>query len=157
MLTRGRRITLATRIVRALLRSPLHRLVGDRVMLLTVSGRRSGRSYSLPVRYAVDDRTLVVVAEADRTTWWLNLVRQAPVDVRMDGRDRHGVAHLVWDADEADRALAAYSRTFPDALSPPERMIDRAATPGGRLAVMTLAPPRRDHVVVRIRLTADLG
>jgi deazaflavin-dependent oxidoreductase (nitroreductase family) len=157
MLTRGRRMTLATRIVLLLLRSPLHRLVGDRVMLLAVSGRRSGRRYSLPVRYAVDDRTLVVVAEADRTTWWLNLLRQAPVDVRMDGRRRHGIAHLVWDADEADRALAAYARTFPEVLPPSDRPIDPSAIPGGRLALTTLAPPRRDHVVVRIQLTADLG
>jgi deazaflavin-dependent oxidoreductase (nitroreductase family) len=150
-------MTLATRIVRFLLRSPLHGLVGDRVMLLTVTGRRSGRTYSFPVRYAVDGRTITVVAEADRTTWWLNLLRQAPVVVRIDGRERHAIAHLVWDADEADRALAAYARTFPGLLPPPQEAVGPATIPGGRLAVMTLAPPRRDHVVVRIQLTADLG
>jgi deazaflavin-dependent oxidoreductase (nitroreductase family) len=150
-------VTVSTRIVRFLLRSPLHGLVGDRVMLLTVTGRRSGRSYSLPVRYSVDGRTITVVAEADRATWWLNLLRQAPVLVRMGGRDRHAIAHLVWDADEADRAIAAYTRTFPGLLPAPESAADPASSPGGRLALMTLAPPRRDHVVVRIQLTADLG
>jgi deazaflavin-dependent oxidoreductase (nitroreductase family) len=150
-------MNVATWIVRFLLRSPLHGLVGDRVMLLTVTGRRSGRSYSFPVRYAVDGRTLTVVAEAERTTWWLNLLRQAPVLVRMDGRDRHAIAHLVWDADEADRAIADYARTFPGLLPASEPAAERATTSGGRLALMTLAPPRRDHVVVRIQLTADLG
>jgi deazaflavin-dependent oxidoreductase (nitroreductase family) len=150
-------MTVARSIVRFLLRSPLHGLVGDRVMLLTVTGRRSGRSYSFPVRYAVDGRTLTVVAEADRTTWWLNLLRQAPVLVRMDGRDRHAIAHLVWDAVEADRAIAAYARTFPGLLPAPQPAAEPATTSGGRLALMTLAPPRRDHVVVRIQLTADLG
>jgi deazaflavin-dependent oxidoreductase (nitroreductase family) len=149
-------MTLSTRIVRFILRSPLHRIVGDRIMLLTVMGHRSGRRYSLPVRYAADGRTLVVVAEADRTTWWLNLLQQAPVDVRMQGRVRHGIAHLVWDADEADRALVAYAETFPGVV-PPRPVTDPATSPGGRLAMMTLAPPRREHVVVRIQLTADLG
>lgn len=150
-------MTLATRIVRLLLRSPLHGLVGDRVALLTVTGRASGRRYSLPVRYATEGRTLVVVAEAERTTWWLNLLRQAPVDVRIDGRDRHGIAHLVWDAEEADRALAVYAKTFPGVLPPQHPVNELTTQPGSRLAVMTLAPPRRDHVVVRIQLTADLG
>jgi deazaflavin-dependent oxidoreductase (nitroreductase family) len=150
-------MTLGTRIVAGLLRSPLHGLVGDRVALLTVTGRASGRRYSLPVRYATDGRTLVVAAETDRTTWWLNLQRQAPVLVRMDGRERHAIAHLVWDADEADRALDVYARAFPGVLPSRPPAVERATAPGGRLAVMTVAPPRREHVVVRIQLTADLG
>jgi hypothetical protein len=34
-----------------LLRSPLHGLVSGRIMLLTVTGRRSGRSFTVPVSY----------------------------------------------------------------------------------------------------------
>jgi hypothetical protein len=34
-----------------LLRSPLHGLVSGRIMLLTVTGRRSGRLFTVPVSY----------------------------------------------------------------------------------------------------------
>ncbi len=34
-----------------LLRSPLHGLAGGRIMLLAVTGRRSGRPFTVPVSY----------------------------------------------------------------------------------------------------------
>jgi deazaflavin-dependent oxidoreductase (nitroreductase family) len=149
---------LSTRIVRLLLLSPFHGLVDDRVMLLTVLGRRSGRRYSLPVRYAMEGRTITVAADAaDHTTWWLNLVRPAPVVVRIGGRSRNAVASVEWDADEADRALAGYAKAYPGLLPPSPGPAEAAAAPGGRLAVLTRTPRRRDFVVVRIALAADLG
>lgn len=152
-------VTLSTRIIRLLLRSPLHGLVDHHLMLLTVIGRRSGRRYSLPVRYAVEGRILTVLAEdADRKTWWLNVVRRAPVVVRIRGRARNAIAHVEWDAAEADRALDGYAGSFPGRLVPPAPAAVAHSAPGGRLAVLTLSPPRpRDFVVVRIELTADLG
>ena len=61
-------------IVRALLRSPLHRLLSSRVALITVTGRRSGRPITLPVGYTRrGDLVSVVVGWPERKTWWKNL------------------------------------------------------------------------------------
>jgi hypothetical protein len=39
-------------IICALLRSPLHRLLSEQMLLLTYAGRRSGRRFTLPLGYA---------------------------------------------------------------------------------------------------------
>jgi hypothetical protein len=148
---------LAARFLRILLRSPLHGLASGRLMLLTVIGRRSGRRITFPVAYSMDGRIATVVAgSADRKSWWLNVAHAAPVVMRIRGRDRNGIAHVVWEAEEADRALASYVRTFP--LLAPRRSavaLD-AATAGGAIAVAAPTSELRDCVIVRIALTAEL-
>jgi hypothetical protein len=61
-------------LVRALLRSPAHRVMSRGVLLLTYTGRRSGRRYTLPVQYARTDQGLILwPAHHDRKRWWRNL------------------------------------------------------------------------------------
>lgn len=53
--------------LRILLRSPLHGLVSDRVMLVTYTGRRTGRQYTIPVLYREGgDRLWVKVGQPER-------------------------------------------------------------------------------------------
>ena len=53
-------------LLAALLRSPLHRLASKNLMLLTVTGRKSGRTYTLPVgRHA---RSCCLLAATGATT-----------------------------------------------------------------------------------------
>jgi deazaflavin-dependent oxidoreductase (nitroreductase family) len=146
----------ASRLLRLLLVSPLHGLVSRRLMLLTVIGRHTGRRYTFPVRYATDGHTVTVVAgSADHKTWWLNLVHAAPVVMRIGGCTRNGIAHVVWDAAEADRALAGYSRVYP--LSAPRRSVVALEEPaGGGVAVATMVNELRTSVIVRIAPTVDI-
>jgi deazaflavin-dependent oxidoreductase (nitroreductase family) len=97
--------------VKFLLRSPLHGLVSNRVMLITVSGRKSGRLYTTPVNYVRDGDTITVVSRSHRT-WWRNLRGGAPVAVRVRGEDLKGVAEVVVDDKEAvaKALLALYPR-----------------------------------------------
>lgn len=68
-----------------LLRSPLHRLVSESTLLITVRGRKSGRTYTTPVNYVRDGDKLLVVSRPERT-WWRNLRDGAPVIVRLKGQ-----------------------------------------------------------------------
>jgi hypothetical protein len=80
-------------VVRALLRSPLHRLVSGGLALITVTGRRSGRSYVFPVAYRREGaRVTVEVGWPERKRWWRNLLEPAPVSIRLAGKDFEGVA-----------------------------------------------------------------
>jgi deazaflavin-dependent oxidoreductase (nitroreductase family) len=64
-------------------------------MLLTVTGRRSGRSYTMPVtRHEQPDGTLVVSAAGN---WRHNLRDDAEVRVTLDGRERNAHATLEHD------------------------------------------------------------
>jgi deazaflavin-dependent oxidoreductase (nitroreductase family) len=92
--------TSANAIMSFLLRSPLHGLVSKHAMLITVSGRKSGRLYTTPVNYVRDGDTITVLSRRNRT-WWRNLRGGAPVAVRVSGKDLKGVAEVAVDDKEA--------------------------------------------------------
>ena len=75
------------RVVGAILRSPAHRLLSGRVVLLRYRGRRSGCLYTLPVQYAEHDGELIVLAaDAAAKQWWRNFRRRPGADVLLRGR-----------------------------------------------------------------------
>jgi membrane protease YdiL (CAAX protease family) len=65
-------------IVIWLLRSPMHSLMDKHTMLITVTGRKSGKFYTFPVSYIRDGETLQVISQRDRT-WWKNLQGDADI------------------------------------------------------------------------------
>ncbi len=83
-------------LIRWILRSPLHRLLSAGLMLITVTGRRTGRAYTFPVGYQRDGETLVVmVSEARRKSWWRNFREPGVVGLRVRGRELRGRAELI--------------------------------------------------------------
>lgn len=96
-------IRLVNPVVKAVLRSPLHRLLSRNLMLLGVTGRRTGRSYTVPVgRHQLDDGTFVLSASGN---WRHNLRGGADVRVTLDGRSRAAHASLEEDPERATEAL----------------------------------------------------
>jgi len=69
-------------------------------MLITVSGRKTGRLYTTPVNYVCEGDTITVVSRTHRK-WWRNLRGGAPVAVRVAGKDLKGVGEVVVDDKEA--------------------------------------------------------
>ena len=87
-------------VVKALLRSPLHGLVSKKLMLLTVTGRRTGRTYTMPVgRFESPDGTLVLSAGG---SWRHNLRGGADVRITVAGKER--AARAVLEEDPARTA-----------------------------------------------------
>jgi hypothetical protein len=83
-------------LVAWVLRSPLHPLLDRGLLMLRVTGRRTGRQYWIPVGYRHDGRTItVLVSKAPRKRWWRNYRDPGPVDVLLRGRTLHGRAHVV--------------------------------------------------------------
>ncbi|MFG1795538.1 nitroreductase/quinone reductase family protein [Nocardia sp. NPDC049149] len=80
--------------VTRLLRSPLHRVMSGNTMLLTVTGRKSGRRYVVVVRYV---RVGAVVTCFTDSKWWINLRGGAPVEMLIGGRTVSGIATAVED------------------------------------------------------------
>lgn len=94
-------------LTRLLLRSPLHRLLPN-VMLVTVTGRKTGRRYTTPVQFARDVDVIYVLTRADRT-WWRNAGDGAPVTLQIRGETRTGSAvAFPASAEIAAPALAAF-------------------------------------------------
>jgi deazaflavin-dependent oxidoreductase (nitroreductase family) len=85
-------------VVRAGLRSPAHRLLSGHLALLTVTGRRSGRTFTFPVGYQRDgDRVTVGVDWPERKRWWRNLLEAARVEIRLAGVRRTGTGQARGD------------------------------------------------------------
>ena len=85
-------------LVRGVLRSPAHRLLSGHLALLTVTGRRSGRSYTFPVGYHRDgDRVTIGVDWPERKRWWRNLREPAPVEIWVAGVRQGCTAHARGD------------------------------------------------------------
>ena len=78
--------------VKLLLRSPLHRVASGQLALVTVTGRRSGRTYTIPVGYRREgDVVTIGVGWPERKRWWRNLRDDgAPVRMHIAGRDYSG-------------------------------------------------------------------
>ena len=80
-------------LLRSILSSPLHPLLSGRIALITFTGRRSGRSYTIPVLYELEgDVVRIPVEWPARKRWWRNLRESAPVHMRLAGRERGGEA-----------------------------------------------------------------
>lgn len=138
---------LLNRLIPHLLRSPLHRPLSGDLLLLTYTGRRTGRTYTIPVTYLQTGATIVVFSNQ---RWWRNLRGGAPVTLRLRGREVRGRAVPVEEAaivaSEAGRFLARKGRRAAPMIN--VRLDPRAAS------AAALAAATREHVVIRITLDA---
>ena len=84
----------------AVLRSPAHRLASGRLALITYTGRRSGRRYTIPVLYRDSgDEVTIAVGWPDRKVWWRSLTGDGgPVSLLVRGRELRGHAIASRDA-----------------------------------------------------------
>ncbi len=99
-------------IVTWLLRSPLHRLLDKNTMVITVSGRRSGKHYTFPVSYIRDGETLLVISQKDRT-WWKNLQGSAMVTLFVQGHRLQARGETFTDTQVAANILLQILQRVP--------------------------------------------
>ncbi len=99
--------------MRFLLRSPLHGLCSGSLMLITFSGRRSGKKFTTPVRYIENDRTIRCFTTSD-TQWWRNLRGGADVVLRVRGKDSpYKAVAIENNPEEVKKWLIYYLGLFP--------------------------------------------
>jgi F420H(2)-dependent quinone reductase len=82
-----------------LLRSPIHGLASRRVALITYTGRRSGREYTIPCFYRdKGDEVTIPVGWPERKVWWRNLTGEGgPVRLLVQGQELRGYATATRD------------------------------------------------------------
>ena len=87
---------LANALVTAILRSRWHHIRSNRLLLLTFTGRKSGREFTTPIRYEQEGEILRMTVVYP---WWKNLVGGAPVRVLLRGKMRSGTAEVLPEKD----------------------------------------------------------
>lgn len=93
-----------------LLRSPFYPLLSRTTMILTVTGRSSGRRYTFPVRYLCNGARVPVSTDS---RWWRNLRGEAPVNLRLCGREVSGWAEVRTDSEVVEHSVLAFLRAMP--------------------------------------------
>ena len=97
--------------VKFFLRTPLYIFMGD-TMLITVTGRKTGKKYTTPVGFYRDGDSLWVLSSRDRT-WWRNVKDGAHVEMRIRGKDTTGLAEAVLDEASVTKQVMEYVLHIP--------------------------------------------
>ena len=135
-------------VTRFLLATPLHSLMSGRLMLLSFTGRKTGRSYTTPVSYVrIGDSLLVPGGGA----WWRNLEAGPRASVRLRGAWRSVTSEVVREPALADLLLGMIQKNPAIGVFTGIRVRS-----DGRLDASALERERRrGFVVVRLRLDED--
>jgi deazaflavin-dependent oxidoreductase (nitroreductase family) len=96
--------------MRAVLGLPVATPLSRRLMLVFLTGRRTGKSYRQPVSYVRDGEVLLTPGGGN---WKLNLAEGQPVRVRLGGRDVLARPQIVADPAEVERLLAVMTAANP--------------------------------------------
>jgi deazaflavin-dependent oxidoreductase (nitroreductase family) len=132
---------IVNRTMKFVLRSPLHSIVDKTILLITFTGRKSGKTYTTPVSYSQSDGLVTIFTHAD---WWKNLQHDAAVTLHIRGRELSGLAESIAEDKQAVAIGLAehlrkvrsdakyYSVTFDDQGNPRSEEVEKAA----QLAVM---------------------
>lgn len=139
-------------VVRRVLRSPAHGLLGDGVVLLSFCGRKSGKRYAVPLGYVIEGKDIVCLTGKGWSNWWKNLVGGAPVVVRLRGREFDCRAEIVEDEAVLERGLGAFLRKYPSTA----RRYGVRLDPEGRPELGDVAEAARGDEAVMILARADL-
>ncbi len=115
-------------LMKLLLRSPLRGNIGKGLLLITFTGRKSGKRYTTPVAYQDRGSTLIIFVDG---RWWRNLLGGAPVAVLVDGQQWAGQAEAITDPDVVVAGMLEFLRL---------RGLDHARQLGLRLADPTREP-----------------
>lgn len=135
------------KIPAAVLRSPLHALMSKKYLLLTFTGRKSGRRYTTPVAYLRERDALLMTTDSP---WWRNLRGEdgdgVPVTVRVKGREDEGVGKAVTDEAEVARVLGRFLEAQPGYA----KFVGVKRSAGGHVDPSKLQQAARGRVVVRV-------
>jgi len=99
------------------LRSPLHGMLSNSMMLITVTGCKTGKKYTTPVEYFREDGYLWVMTNRNRT-WWRNLCGGAEVSLLLKRKPVTAIAETELDEKAVEARMIEYIKHVPQAAKP---------------------------------------
>jgi len=115
-------------------------------MLITVTGRKTGKKYTTPVEYYQQDGYLWVMTSRDRQ-WWRNVKNSAEVSLLLKRKPVQGFAEIESDAQAVEARMVEYLQRVPMAAKPLDiRMENNTAN------AEDIARAARDRLFVKIKV-----
>ena len=129
-----------------ILRSPFHGMLSDGMMLITITGRKTGNKYTTPVGYYRENGCLWVITSRDRT-WWKNLQGGANVDLLLKRKPIAATADLDLDEKAVEARIYEYLRHVPQAAKPMKIHME-----DGKPDPQDIANTAKDRLFVKIKI-----
>jgi hypothetical protein len=130
-----------------LLDSSLHEMLSGNMMVVNFTGRKSGKTYRIPIGYKRVDNILLTISDKQRT-WWRNLRGGIPVIVRLQGKDTSGQAEVIEDEEGVAEGMMA----FIGANQRAARMLGLKIGKDGQPDQTSLRQAAQERVIVRTKL-----
>jgi deazaflavin-dependent oxidoreductase (nitroreductase family) len=127
------------------LRSPLHGMLSNGMMLITVTGRKTGKKYTTPVGYFRDNGNFWVLTSRNRT-WWKNLQGGAPVRLLLKREPVEAFAEPELNDKTIQALLREYIKNVPQAAKSLGIRMEY-----GNPSAEDLARIAKDRLFVRVR------
>ncbi len=127
------------KIPTVLYKTGLGRFMGRNLLLLTTTGRNSGRQRSTALSYHRIDDTVHLLSEAGTySDWYRNLAKDPNVQVRIGSRRFEATADRVTDIQTVARVLRLFNQAYPRAVQHFHKIPARATDE----ELLALAPQR---------------
>ncbi|MFN2159226.1 MAG: nitroreductase/quinone reductase family protein [Anaerolineales bacterium] len=123
-------------------------------MLLTFTGRRSGKEYTTPVNFfrvgEGNKETLLTTSRRERT-WWRNLRDSAEVHLLIGGKDFQASARAIEDPEEVVKGLSEILEAAPGIA----KYFDVRLDQNGKPAPQDLKQAAEPLVIVRSLISEE--
>ena len=100
-------------IVKTILRSPLHPVLGKNLAVITIQGQKTGRRYSTPINVIPEGEGYVVISFR-RRMWWRNLRSGATGWLYRVGRERLVKGEVLEHSQAVREGLLTHFTRHPD-------------------------------------------
>jgi deazaflavin-dependent oxidoreductase (nitroreductase family) len=128
------------------LRSPFHGMLSNGMMLITITGRKTGRKYTTPVGFYREGDYLWVITRR-KGNWWKNLQGGAQVDLLMKRKPVRALAEIEQEEQAVAARMPEYLQHIPMAAKQMEiRMED------GKPNAEDIARTAKERVFVRLKV-----
>ena len=128
------------------LRSPFHGILSNGMMLITITGRKTGNTYTTPVGYYEEGGYLWVITSRERM-WWRNLQGGAKVGLLLKRKHVLGETETELDENSVEARMVEYLRHVPQAAKPMGIRVENKS-PNAE----DIARTAKDRLFVRIKL-----
>jgi deazaflavin-dependent oxidoreductase (nitroreductase family) len=128
------------------LRSPFHGMLSNGMMLLTVTGRKTGRKYTTPVGYYRENGYLWVLTSRDRT-WWKNLQGGADVSLLLKRQPVNAFAEPELEPTSVEARMYEYIKHVPQAAKPMGVRVEN-----GNANAEDVARTAKDRLFIKIKI-----
>jgi deazaflavin-dependent oxidoreductase (nitroreductase family) len=87
---------------------------GNILMVITTTGRKSGKPHSTPIGYQPDGDAVIAFNLGGNSNWFKNVLRTPLVTLSIKGQQRAMHGELVTDPAEIERIVTLYQKAQPN-------------------------------------------